>query len=445
MINWEQNLEQTVKNLSRLIKVESINPPGNEMPAIQVVKEILDAEGFKSDTYQILEPAPGRGNLVARLKGDGSERPILLTGHVDVVPVEREYWTRDPFSGEVIDGYIWGRGTVDMKGFLAMFLQVFIMAKKQNLPLKRDIILAAIADEEAGFDYGSRYLVDRHRELIEAEYAFNEIGGNTFYMNGLPVYPIQVAEKGVAWMRMTAKGEPGHASMPHGDNAVLHLAKALDRLRLKGRLPIHITPTVHEMLTILSEHLPFPNGKIIGQLRNPRLASQVLNFLPDEARRLFNAMLTNTVSPTILSAGTKTNVIPSEAQADIDCRTLPGQSPVDAMAEILKVTGKGITLETLYTSSGAEFPSDTPLYRLMTKALKNMDPNAIVSPMLMPGASDAAEYQRAGIIVYGFTPGIVPEDFPLIKMAHGHDERLPISYLRSGLPALWEVVSEFCT
>ena len=444
MINWEQNTDETIKNLSRLIQAETVNPPGNEMAAIQIVKKILEAEGLESESYKIVESTPGRANLIARLRGDGSQRPLLLTGHVDVVPVEREYWTRDPFGGEVVDDCVWGRGAVDMKGFLAMFMQVFMMAKRQGLPLKRDIILAAIADEEAGFEHGSRFLVDQHRELIDAEFAFNEFGGNTIYMNGVPVYPIQVAEKGVCWMKMTAKGEPGHASMPHSNNSDLQLAKAIDRLRLAGRLPIHLTPTVDEMVEILSEHLAFPAGTLIGQLRKPRLAGNALKLLPNEPRRLFNAMLTNTVSPTILKAGTKVNVIPSIAEAKLDCRLLPGQTPDDAMREILAITGKDVELETLYTSSGAEFSTDTPLYRMIGKAVKKMDPNGIVVPMLMPGASDAAEYQRAGITVYGFTPGIVPEGFPLIDMAHGHDERIPISFITSGLPALWDVVSEFC-
>lgn len=444
MINWEQITEETVNILSRLIRVETVNPPGNEMSAIQVVKDILEAEGIGDDVYKILESAPGRANLVARLRGDGSERPLLLTGHVDVVPVEPDYWTHDPFGGEVEDGYVWGRGAVDMKGFLAMFIQTFLLVKRHGLPLKRDLILAAIADEEVGFTHGSRFLVDHHRELIDAEYAFNEVGGNTFYMSGLPVYPIQVAEKGVCWLKMTATGEPGHASMPHKNNAVLHLAKAIDRLRLAGRLPIHLTPTVDQMLEILSQNLSFPAGLLIGQLRNPRLAGRALGFLPDEPKRLFNAMLTNTVSPTILKAGNKTNVIPSIAEAEIDCRLLPGQTAEDAIQEILAITGRNVHLEPLVTSKGAEFPTDTPLYKQMEKALLKMDPNGVVTPMLMPGASDAAEYQRAGIIVYGFTPGIVPPDFPLIDMAHGHDERLPVSYIRSGLPALWDVVSEFC-
>ena len=443
-INWEEITHEAVENLRKLIQIDTTNPPGNELPAVLLIRDFLLKAGISQDAIQILELAPGRANLVARLHGDGSAQPLLLTGHVDVVPVERQYWTHDPFAGDVADGCVWGRGALDMKGLLVMYLEAFLLAHRQGLPLKRDLILAAIADEEAGFEHGSKFLVDQHRELIQAEYALNETGGMTLHMAGARVYVLQVAEKGVCWLRMTAEGQPGHGSMPHADNAIYHLANALHRLQRAGRLPVHLTSTVKLMLQGLSEQLPFPTSLAFRLLGNPTTASLALNLIPSDTRGAFLSMLSNSISPTILKAGAKSNVIPSEAEVQIDCRLLPGYGPEDAMREILAITGKGVKLEPLYTTSGAEFSTDTPLYKLMEKATHQMDPQGVVVPYMIPGATDAYEYQRAGMIVYGYSPGILPPDLPWIKLAHGHDERIPISAYRSGLPALWQVVSEFC-
>ncbi len=443
-MNWDAATEETVQNLSRLIQAETVNPPGNETLAIRIVKEILDREGFPQSAYTIVESAPGRANLVARLRGDGSARPLLLTGHVDVVPVERQHWSRDPFGGEVADGCVWGRGALDMKGDVARYLETFLLAYRQKLPLKRDLIFAAIADEEAGFKSGSRFLVEHHRELINAEYALNEGGAMTIYLAGARLYPIQVAEKSVCWLRASAHGRVGHGSMPHEDNAVMHLAQALDRLRRAGHLPVHITPPMERMLAGMARQMRFPIGMLIGWMRQPGLARLLMRRLPPESRPLFVALLTNSVSPTVLQAGAKTNVIPSTAQVDLDCRLLPGQTPQDAMRELRAIVGDRLELEPIFVSTGTNFSMDTPLYRLLESATRRMDAEGVVVPMLMPGATDACEYQKAGITVYGFTPGIFPENFPITKLAHGHDERLPISAIRTGLPVLWEVVNEFC-
>lgn len=443
-INWDEVTNEAVVHLQNLIRIETTNPPGNELPAVLYIRDLLMKAGIPEASMHILESAPGRANLVARIRGDGSAKPLLLTGHVDVVPVERQFWTHDPFAGELADGCVWGRGALDMKGLLVMYLTAFLLAHRQGKPLKRDLILAAIADEEAGFQHGSKFLVDQHRELIQAEYALNESGGMTLHMAGAKVYALQVAEKGVCWLRMTAKGRPGHGSMPHSDNAIFHLSEALQKLRQKGHLPIHLTSTVRQMLDGLAHQLTFPTKLVFRLLGNPALAGTALGLVPEETRGAFLSMLSNSVSPTILKAGSKSNVIPSEADAQIDCRLLPGYKPEDAIREILEITGDKVKLEPLYTTDGAEFSTDTPLYRLMEKATLKMDPKGVVVPYMIPGATDAFEYKRAGIIVYGYSPGILPADFPMIKLIHGHDERMPISAYRSGLPALWQVVSEFC-
>lgn len=444
-LNWQAETAEAVENLVRLVRIDTTNPPGNELPAVLLVRDILTGCGFPPEQITILEPAPGRANLVARLRGDGSQRPLLLSGHVDVVPVEREHWTRQPFAGEIADGCIWGRGAFDMKGLLAMYLQTFLLAFRQGIPLKRDLILAAIADEEAGFTYGSKYLVDQHPDLIDAEYGLTEAGGLTLHLGGARLYPIQVAEKGVCWLRATASGRPGHGSLPHEDNAVLHLARSLERLQRAGRLPVHLTPTFCSMVDALAHQLPSPAGLLVRLLRNPVSAGLLLKALPPAQRTLFCALLSNTATPTVLNAGSKTNVIPCTAHVEIDCRLLPGQTPEDVIREIRAIAGNGLEFEILKTSTGAAFPTDTPLYRLLEAATRAMDPQGIVAPILMPGATDACEYKRAGITVYGFSPGILPADLPIFKLAHGHDERLPIAFIESGLPALWKMVSEFCS
>jgi acetylornithine deacetylase/succinyl-diaminopimelate desuccinylase-like protein len=330
-LDWKAATAKTVENLQQLVRIDTTNPPGNELPAVQLVRDILLQNGFPGEDIQVLESAPGRGNLVARLRGDGSKRPLLLSGHVDVVPVEREHWSHDPFGGEIDGGYIWGRGTLDMKGFVCMYLETFLQAFRQGTRFKRDLIFAAIADEENGFTYGSKFLASQHKDLIDAEYGLTEGGAMTIHMGKLRIYPIQVAEKGVCWLRMTAEGEPGHGSMPHSNNAVLHLAQAIERIRRARHLPVHLTPTFLRMLDAITAQLSFPTSLVGPLLHNRGAASLVLRLVPESSLRLAGPLFYNTVTPTVLKAGGKTNVIPSLAEAQLDCRILPGQTPEDVI------------------------------------------------------------------------------------------------------------------
>jgi acetylornithine deacetylase/succinyl-diaminopimelate desuccinylase-like protein len=443
-INWQKEIDETVEHLVRLIRAQTVNPPGNELQAILIVKDILETAGFPSEAFQIVESTPERVNLVARLKGNGSERPFLMSGHVDVVPVEREHWTHDPFGGEVIDGMVWGRGALDMKGFLAMYLQIFLNLFRQRTPLKRDVILAAIADEEAGFIHGSNLLVEQHKDLINAEYGITEGGAMTIHIGKTRVYPIQAAEKAVCWMRARATGIPGHGSIPHSDNPVLTLARALEKLHRVGHLPVHLSPTFLQMIDAAGAQAGFPIKQLTQMLHSPILTGLLLSSLKGDSVNMLKALVTNTVSPTMLRAGSKVNVIPSEAVADIDCRLIPGQTPESVQREIHKIVGEEIELETVYTTGGAEFSTETAFFKLLEKCTQQMDPGGLVIPMLMPGATDACQYQHAGIKMYGFTPGILPAGMPILQLAHGHDERMPISYIQAGLPVLWDVVNEFC-
>jgi acetylornithine deacetylase/succinyl-diaminopimelate desuccinylase-like protein len=331
-----------------------------------------------------------------------------------------------------------------MKGFLAMYLQVFLMLFRQKTLLKRDVILAAIADEEAGFTHGSQFLVEKHPDLIDAEYALTEAGGMTVHLGQTRLYPIQVAEKSVCWLRMRTRGKPGHGSVPHTDNAVFHLAQALEKIRLAGHLPVHVTPTFQAMLSAAGAQISFPGRLATQALRSPGLVSLAINRMKGSGRNFLNALTTNTISATMLEAGSKVNVIPSSAEVALDCRLVPGQTPEDVKREIKAITGDQVELEVVYASSGAAFSTETELYKIMQQATRKMDPEGIVIPMMMPGATDASQYQRAGMTIYGFTPGILPSELPIMTMAHGHDERIPVSYIQSGLPVLWDVITQFC-
>jgi len=439
---WAQIGDETVEHLSRLLCFDTSNPPGNETPAALYLKQVFEREGFEE--MCLLEAAPRRGNLIVRLRGDGSRQPLLLSAHLDVVPAEPERWAHPPFSGVVVDGQVWGRGALDMKHMAAMSLMVMLLARRQKLPLKRDLILAAVADEEAGRDYGSRWLVENHPDLLRAEYALSEMGGMSMAIGGLRAYPIQVAEKGFCWLRMRARGAPGHGSMPHDNNAVGHLARAVARLQDAQGLPIHLTPTTASFIRTLAAASSPAQALALRGLLNRRLAPLVLARLKPEERQIFRAALSNTVTPTALRGGVKTNVIPSEAEAELDCRLLPGQTVEDIRREIARLVGQGVELEPFKASPGVEFNSDTELFRLLKQTLLAHDPQAVPAPYLCSAFTDAPQYARLGITVYGFTPGQLPPELPRLRLAHGHDERIPVASLHFGVRVLWDVVKAFC-
>ncbi|MDI7276319.1 MAG: M20/M25/M40 family metallo-hydrolase, partial [Anaerolineae bacterium] len=364
---WARIGEETVEHLSRLIRFDTSNPPGNETPAALYLKQVLEREGFEE--MQLLEAAPRRGNLVVRLRGDGSRPPLLLCAHLDVVPAEPEHWAQPPFSGVIVDGELWGRGALDMKHMAAMSLTVLLLARRQSLPLKRDLIFAAVADEEMGSEHGARWLVENHPELLRAEYALNEMGGMLIPLAGVRTYPIQVAEKGLCWLRMRARGQPGHGSTPHADNAVVHLARAVARIGDGGRMPLHVTRPAASFIRSLAAALPFPKSALLRGLLRPGLARLLLRSLPQEWAPFFRALLSNTVAPTGLRAGVKTNVIPAGAEAELDCRLLPGYAAEDALREIRAIVGPEVELEPLKVSPGIAFDSDTELFQLLKRTL----------------------------------------------------------------------------
>lgn len=437
--------DEAVRHLQALLRIDTTNPPGNERAAVDYLATVLRAAGIEPT---VVDSAPGRANLVARLRGDGSLQPLLLAGHVDVVPADPAEWSHPPFGGEIHDGWLFGRGAVDMKGFVAQSLVTLLALKRAGTRLRRDLIFAAVADEEYGCEQGSQFLVERHPELVRAEYALGEVGGFSQRVGGRTIYPIMVAEKGLCWMRAHVRGPSGHGSIPREDSAVALLAEALGRLR-RTRLPMHVTAPCERFVRALAATQPLPARAVLPLLLVPHVSDLVLSkVLPDKAlARTFGALLSNTAAPTVLRAGDKTNVIPGEATAEIDGRLLPGQSARDLINEVSAVVGPAVELSVIKAHEASEFPVDTPLFRLLERALRRHDPAAIPVPNMIPGFTDASQWRRLGTICYGFSPLRFPPaaNVTFTELFHGRDERTPVAGYTWGLGVLLDVVRELCT
>lgn len=444
--NWPQASAETIRHLKALLRLDTTNPPGNEILAAEYLAGVLKADGIEPI---VLESAPGRGNLIARLKGTGEAPPLLLYSHTDVVPAEAAHWTHPPFAADEADGYVWGRGAADMKDTVAEQLMVMLLLKRSGVPLKRDVIFAATADEEIGGQagYGVSWLVKHHLDLLWAEFGLSEIGGYNLNYGGKQVYLIQVAEKGVCWLKVRATGRPGHGSIPHENNAVLHLARALNRLAVDG-LPYHLTDAAAGFLDAVGRALgTSPLGPLLRSLKNPVDAERAFQVELEhhDLGPMLYAMLHNTATPTGLKAGVKSNVIPSSAEATIDGRILPGFDTEQFLAELRPVLGEHFEYEIELTSPPLETGHDTALYNLMADALKRNDPTATaVVPYMMSGATDAKYLAPHGIPTYGFAPLKLPPDMKLMEMFHAHDERVPIEGLAWGTRVLYEVVEAYC-
>lgn len=441
-IDWQAIENEAIGYFKDLLRIDTTNPPGNERAAADYIARVLDREGI---SYQILESEPGRASLVARLKGSGAKGPLLLNGHLDVVPVEPDKWTHPPFEAVEADGCIWGRGAIDMKNMVTMGLMTLILLKRQGVKLERDVIFSAVADEEAGSNKGAVFLATKHPDLVRAEYVLNEVGGHTLYMGDARFYPIQVSEKGICWFELVAQGEPGHGSMPHPGNAVVKLARALAALG-KTRLPQHNTAVVENFLRTLSRGAPPPQKQVMPLLLQPRLAGHLLGLIEkqDVSRAIgLNAMLRNTATPTMVSAGQKVNVIPSKATARVDGRVLPGHSVEDFLREVQAVVGPELKINVIEQHEGTNFPTTTPLFEAICRGVERHDPGATPVPYMIPGFTDSFAYARLGAICYGFSPVRLGPELNFTRMYHGHDERIPTDGFRWGLRVLHEVVHGF--
>jgi acetylornithine deacetylase/succinyl-diaminopimelate desuccinylase-like protein len=424
--------------LQRLIQFDTTNPPGNETDCIAYIDTMLKKAGFETTR---LAKDPNRPNLITRLKGQGSAPPLLLYGHVDVVTTAGQKWTHPPFAGKLVDSFIWGRGALDMKSGIAMMLSAVMRARMENFIPAGDIVLAILCDEEAGSDYGAKYLVKDHADQFSGiRYALGEFGSFTMHIGPKRFYPIQIAEKQICWIRATFRGPGGHGAQPMRGGAMSKLAEFLRQLD-KHRLPVRITPVTRRMLEITAANMAFPKNLILRRLLNPALTDFVLNLL-GETGEAFDPLLHNTVNATIVRGGDKINVIPGEVCVELDGRLLPGFSPEDMIKDIRKIIGDQVELEIVRYEPGPAEP-DMGLFAELADILKDTDPGAIPMPLLLPAVSDARIFSRLGIQTYGFTPMKLPPGFNFLKTVHAADERIPADAVAFGADAICELLKRY--
>jgi acetylornithine deacetylase/succinyl-diaminopimelate desuccinylase-like protein len=427
-----------IELLQNLIRFDTTNPPGNEIDCVNYINRLLTDAGI--DTW-IFAKEPNRPNLISRLKGQGAAPPLMLYGHVDVVTTEDQDWTHPPFEGKIHDGYIWGRGALDMKSGVAMMLAAVLRAKAEGLSPPGDVVFVVLSDEEAGGQHGAMYLVDEHPDQFEGiRYALGEFGGTSFYISGKTFYPIQVAEKQICWMKATIRGPAGHGSRPMRGGAMAKLGRVLQRLD-KYRLPVHITPAARKMFEIISSSLPRVPGFVLRQLLNPALTDSVLKLM-GEHRLNFEPLFHNTVNATIVQGGEKINVIPSKIVFEMDGRLLPGFTPDDMIAELSPILGDDVELEIVWYDPGPAEP-DMGLFETLVDVLQEADPGSIALPMLLPAVTDARLFSNLGIQTYGFTPMKLPEEFKFFELVHAANERLPVEAMDFGTNAIYSVLQRF--
>jgi len=436
--NQTKIYQRPVELLQKLVQFDTTNPPGNEVECISYINNLLQEAGFET---KLLAKTPQRPNLITRLKGLGKAPPLLLYGHVDVATTENQNWTHPPFEGKIVDDYLWGRGTLDMKGGVTMMLSAILRAKAEGIVPAGDVVLAILSDEEDGGDYGAKFLVEEHSVLFEGiPYALGEFGGFTLHISGKRLYPIQVAEKQICWMKATLHGQGGHGSLPVHGGAMAKLSEFLGALD-KHWLPIHVTPAAEMMFDSFASGVGGLTGRILGQLTNPALADQILK-ISGERGKLFAPMLHNTVSPTILHASDKVNVIPSEVCVELDGRLLPGFSPEDLLRELRAVVRDDVTFDVVRHDPGPTEPN-MGMFDTLKGILAEADPGGIPVPYLMPGVTDGRFFSKLGIQTYGFTPMKLPEDFNFSALAHAADERIPVDAVEFGTDAIYQALQRF--
>lgn len=444
--------EEVTDLLSDLIRFDTTNPPGNETVAAKYLAKTLGQEGF---ACEVLESSHGRGSIITRLKGDGGKPSLLLLSHLDVVVADPKEWSVEPFSGLVKDGLVWGRGALDMKSIAAIEVMVMKLLKRNGVQPEGDIILAATADEEAGGRAGVHWLVHNYPEKIRADYVINEGGGFGLPINGRLMFTVQTAEKGVMWLKIRAKGRPGHGSIPGAaDNAVLRMAKVAHRLGTH-RSKIKLVPTVKAFIEGLAKARKgtVPSRLFSTLITNPLLADRILDRMAKEQPSMvefIRAMLRTTIAPTIIHGGVKTNIIPSKCEGTFDCRILPGQTKESLMDEIREVL-KDVDLEKIEfefdkTDVPSESPIETPFYREIKNVLKEFELDCGVVPFMQTGGTDSRFLREIGCVCYGFGPMRV--DLPVdefLRMAHGIDERISVENLVFGTSVLYRLVEKFMT
>lgn len=429
--------DDVVEVVSRLIRFDTTNTgepetTQGEAECARWVAEQLEEVGYAPQYVE--SGGPGRGNVIARLRGaDSSRGALLIHGHLDVVPAEPTEWSVHPFSGAIKDGFVWGRGAVDMKDMVGMMIVVARQLKRAGIVPPRDLVFAFLADEEHGGTYGAQWLVDNRPELFDGvTEAIGEVGGFSLTVprpDGTErrLYLIETAEKGLSWMRLTARGPAGHGSMVHDQNAVTAVAEAVARLG-RHRFPMVLTDTVAQFLAAVSEETGFE-----FDVESPDVEGAIEKLGP--TARMLKAVLYDTANPTMLKAGYKANVVPAIAEAVVDCRILPGRKAAFE-AEIDELIGPDVTREWIRDFSSYETSFDGDLVDAMNAAVLALDPDGRTVPYMLSGGTDAKSFARLGIRCFGFSPLRLPPDLDFSALFHGVDERVPIDALRFGTDVL---------
>ncbi|HZV51741.1 MAG TPA: M20/M25/M40 family metallo-hydrolase [Candidatus Dormibacteraeota bacterium] len=424
--------------LQELIRFRTINPPGNEEPCQRHLRTLFEARGVPT---WLLCSLPDRPNLVVRVPGRGEAPPLLLQGHVDVVTVAGQRWTRDPFGGELVDGWVWGRGALDMKGGVAMMVSALLRCLDQGRPPAGDVVLCCLADEEAGGVHGAQFLVEHHADLFRGiRHGLGEGGGATLTLEGRRFYPIMVAEKRICRLRMVVRGPGGHASQTHRGGVMAGLGRlllALDR----GRLPVRITPPAADYVRGIALAMAEPTRSRLLALLDPARSDAVMDEMGTEALR-FDPILRNTVNATVVRAGEKVNVIPSEAVVEVDGRMVPGCECEWFLEELRELVGPEPEIEVVSLGPPLQASERGPFYELLGAVLRELEPGAIPVPLLMTGATDQRHFGRLGIQGYGYLPLRLPAGFGQ-ETVHAADERVPVAALDFGTEALFRVLQRY--
>lgn len=440
--DWSAAGRETVSRLQDLIRFDTTNPPGNELPLARYLDSALRAEGVETTLF---EPDINRAALIGRIRGTGAARPVILLAHMDVVGVERAKWSCDPFAAEVRDGYVYGRGAIDDKGMLAANLMTMLLLQRElqrtGTKLSRDVIFVATSDEEAGGEWGMGWLVDRHRDLLDAEFALNE-GGRTRIIEGGQTYlAVQAAEKISHVVTVTAQGSAGHAAIPLEDNAIFSLGRALEKLSRYSE-PVILTVITRQFFARLAEVWPNPIEKramldvVSVDEATVERGAVVLSRTP-----VFNAVLRNGISPAVVEGGRQYNVIPASAGAVLNVRTLPGQS-IDLVVERLRAVANIPNVTVEITQRGEEAPASDPdsaMFAAISATALELNPEIAVVPYLSTGVTDSARLRRIGVKAYGVLP------FPMQQAdeerMHGHDERVPVQSLHFGTRLIHDTIA----
>jgi acetylornithine deacetylase/succinyl-diaminopimelate desuccinylase-like protein len=439
--DWSVASRETLEHLQAMIRMNTVNPPGHELQVAKYLDSTMRAAGIETHLF---EPAPGRGSLVAVLKGNGSKKPVLIMGHMDVVGVERDKWTVDPFAAVIKDGYLYGRGAIDDKGMLAANMETMLLLKRNVIDkggtLSRDVIFVANSDEEAGGDFGMGWLIKNHPELIKAEFALNE-GGRTRIVHGKRLYvAVQNTEKVSHVVTVTARGPGGHASIPLEGNAIFRLGRALAKIGAYNE-PVVVKPTTREFFSQLSKVWPNAEERAAmadvasSDARRVQRGAAILSRTP-----VFNAVLRNGISATMLDGGIRTNVIPTDASAKLNVRTLPDLSIDSLVARLRKVVNDSlVTIEV--TERGEDSPASdfhSPMFEAIRESVKALDPSMTVVPYLSTGATDSARLRTWGMQAFGLLPFPLDQDDE--DRMHGNMERIPLTSLDFGTQMIYGAI-----